>query len=110
MLSSRLQTRLFALRSNKLFELFVVSIILLSALVIGAKTYSMPPGLISFIGFLDIGITVFFLIEITIRFTGAICRCAGCPSTVTASSQILFLTSLEISLIPTGAFETKTSS
>jgi voltage-gated sodium channel len=50
--------------------LFVVSIILLSALVIGAKTYSMPPGLISVIGFLDIGITVFFLIEISIRFTG----------------------------------------
>ena len=70
MLLSRLQTRLFTLRSNKIFELFVVSIILLSALVIGAKTYSMPPGLISVIGFLDIGITVFFLIEISIRFTG----------------------------------------
>ena len=70
MLASRLQTRLFTLRSNKLFELFVVSIILLSALVIGVKTYSMPPGLISFIGFLDIGITVFFLIEISIRFAG----------------------------------------
>jgi len=70
MLSSHLQSRLFTLRSNKIFELFVVSIILLSALVIGAKTYSMPSGLISFIGFLDIGITVFFLMEISIRFAG----------------------------------------
>ena len=67
---STLQTRLYTLRSNKLFELFVVSIILLSALVIGVKTYSMPSGLISFIGFLDIGITIFFLIEISIRFAG----------------------------------------
>ena len=70
MLASHLQSRLFTLRSNKIFELFVVSIILLSALVIGVKTYSMPAGLISFIGFLDIGITVFFLIEISIRFAG----------------------------------------
>tara|TARA_B110000503_G_scaffold143253_1_gene243536 strand:+ start:1597 stop:2388 length:792 start_codon:yes stop_codon:yes gene_type:complete len=70
MLSSRLQSHFHGIRSNKLFELFVVSVILLSALVIGAKTYSMPPGLISFIGFLDIGITIFFLIEISIRFAG----------------------------------------
>ena len=62
MLLSRLQTRLFTLRSNKIFELFVVSIILLSALVIGAKTYSMPAGLISFMVFRH-GITVFFLID-----------------------------------------------
>jgi voltage-gated sodium channel len=70
MTPSTLQTRLYTLRSNKLFELFVVSIILLSALVIGVKTYSMPSGLIRFIGFLDIGITIFFLIEIGIRFAG----------------------------------------
>ncbi len=70
MIPSSLQNRLFTLRSNKIFELFVVSIILLSALVIGAKTYSMPASLISFIGFLDIGITIFFLIEISIRFAG----------------------------------------
>ncbi|MDE0927129.1 MAG: ion transporter [Methylophilaceae bacterium] len=70
MIPLSLQSRLFTLRSNKIFELFVVSIILLSALVIGAKTYSMPSGLISFIGFLDIGITVFFLMEISIRFAG----------------------------------------
>ena len=70
MLSSRLQSHFHGIRSNKLFELFVVSVILLSALVIGAKTYAMPPGLISFIGFLDIGITIFFLIEISVRFAG----------------------------------------
>ena len=48
----------------------MVSIILLSALVIGAKTYSMPSQLITFIGFLDLGITIFFLVEISIRFAG----------------------------------------
>ncbi len=70
MIPLSLQTRLFTLRSNKIFELFVVSIILLSALVIGAKTYSMPSQLITFIGFLDLGITIFFLVEISIRFAG----------------------------------------
>ena len=70
MMSSSMQTRLYTLRSNKVFELFVVSIILLSALVIGAKTYNMPAQLINFIGYLDLGITVFFLIEISIRFAG----------------------------------------
>ena len=70
MSATSLQERLYTLRSKKVFELFVVSIILLSALVIGAKTYSMPPELIGFLGILDIGITLFFLVEISIRFAG----------------------------------------
>jgi len=70
MLSSNLQSRFHSIRSNKLFELFVVSVILLSALVIGAKTHNMPSQLIYAIGYLDIGITIFFLLEISIRFAG----------------------------------------
>ena len=37
------QARFERLRSNKLFELLVISIILVSALVIGVKTYPLPP-------------------------------------------------------------------
>ena len=68
--TSNLQNAFFQLRNNRLFEWFVVSIILVSALVIGAKTYSLPAQLLSWIGFLDVAITVFFLIEILVRFVG----------------------------------------
>jgi voltage-gated sodium channel len=64
------QARFHAIRSNKFFELFVVGIIIFSALVIGAKTYNLPSYLESSINVLDIGITLFFLIEIIVRFMG----------------------------------------
>jgi voltage-gated sodium channel len=70
MSAASLEHAFFKLRSNRLFELFVVSIILVSALVIGAKTYELPPLFLSWLGFLDTFITVFFLIEISIRFIG----------------------------------------
>ena len=58
------------LRSNKAFELLVIAIIVFSALVIGAKTYELPPIAGRIIVFLDWGITFFFLAEITVRFLG----------------------------------------
>jgi voltage-gated sodium channel len=58
------------LRSNKAFELLVISIIIISALVIGVKTYPLPPVATRIIVFLDWGITFFFLAEITVRFLG----------------------------------------
>ncbi|MCL6416141.1 ion transporter [Aestuariirhabdus sp. Z084] len=65
-----LQQTFLKLRSNKAFELFVVGVIIFSALVIGAKTYDMDPGLLRLIWWLDHGITAIFLVEITIRFIG----------------------------------------
>ena len=56
------------LRNNKAFELFVVFVIIFSALVIGAKTYNLPPSMIQFTHFLDHFITVVFLFEIIVRF------------------------------------------
>lgn len=58
------------LRSNKAFELLVISIIVISALVIGAKTYELSPLTMRLIIVLDWGITFFFLAEITVRFLG----------------------------------------
>lgn len=57
------------MRHNKLFEIFVITVIIVSALEIGAKTYDLPDTAISFTKYLDVFITVFFLIEILIRFT-----------------------------------------
>ena len=70
MTTNDLQARFYQLRSNRFFELFVVGVILFSALVIGAKTYDIPPSVLNMITWLDRGITLFFLIEICVRFIG----------------------------------------
>ncbi|UTW49190.1 ion transporter [Bacterioplanoides sp. SCSIO 12839] len=56
------------LRDNKLFELFVVSVIIISALLIGAKTYVIPEKILQVVLWLDASITVIFLFEIIVRF------------------------------------------
>jgi len=63
-----LQNAFFKLKSNRAFELFVIFIIIISALEIGAKTYELPAQAVSFTKALDLFITLFFLIEIVIRF------------------------------------------
>jgi len=68
MMLDQFQSRFHALRSNKLFESLVIAVILFSALVIGAKTYDMPPALLSVVSVLDVAVTLFFLVEIIIRF------------------------------------------
>jgi len=55
------------IRDNKLFELFVISVIILSSLMIGLKTYDLPSGVMTFLWVMDYAVTVFFLIEIIIR-------------------------------------------
>ncbi len=63
-----LQSKFYALKSNRAFELFVIFIIIISALEIGAKTYTLPPEALAFTKILDVFITLFFLVEIVIRF------------------------------------------
>lgn len=58
----------FRIRHNKIFEWFVIGIIVFSALVIGVKTYPIPPFVNNLVIILDWLITVIFLIEIVIRF------------------------------------------
>ena len=66
--ASSLQTSFIRIRSNKLFEIFVVSVIVFSALLVGAKTYEMTGVMYNMTVFLDWFISAFFLVEITIRF------------------------------------------
>lgn len=65
---AKIQDASIRLRNNKVFELFVVSIIVLSALLIGAKTYPIPAEIMQLVRWLDFSITVIFLFEIVIRF------------------------------------------
>ncbi|MDC2888622.1 ion transporter [Psychrosphaera sp. 1_MG-2023] len=63
-----IKSKFNALKNNKIFELVVVAVIILSALEIGAKTFQLPESAISITYILDTFITVFFLVELTIRF------------------------------------------
>ena len=65
-----LQQTFLSIRSNKIFEAFVISIIICSALVIGAKTYDIPPTVFKVLTWLDLFITAVFFCEIVIRFLG----------------------------------------
>ncbi|MEC8489680.1 MAG: ion transporter [Pseudomonadota bacterium] len=68
MQASELQNKFERIRANKWFEAFVISVIVISALLVGAKTYELPAGMSSVTLFLDWFISAFFLTEITIRF------------------------------------------
>ncbi|MDQ7017503.1 MAG: ion transporter [Gammaproteobacteria bacterium] len=61
------QQKFINIRENKLFEGFVIAIIVLSALVIGAKTYETSPTILTLFHYLDLTITLIFLVELVIR-------------------------------------------
>ena len=64
------QARFESARSNRLFELFIILVIIASALLIGVKTYQLPSWVKPLIEGLDLLITLIFLVEISIRFLG----------------------------------------
>ena len=58
------------LKQKKSFQYTVIAVILISSLTIGIKTYSLNQAIYNLILIADIAVTVFFLIEIIIRFLG----------------------------------------
>jgi voltage-gated sodium channel len=67
MTDSTIQQNFERIRSNKAFELFVVAVIIASALLVGVKTYELAPSSRLLIIWLDRLVTVIFVAEITIR-------------------------------------------
>ncbi|REL36097.1 ion transporter [Thalassotalea euphylliae] len=63
-----LQRRLKEIDSSKWFQGIVIAVIILSALLVGAKTHNLPPEGIVVLAILDVAVTVFFVIELVIRF------------------------------------------
>lgn len=61
------RSRFLAIRSNKMFEMTVITIIILSAMMIGATTYDINPTGVMVLKFFDVAVTVFFLVELLIR-------------------------------------------
>ena len=62
-----LQRRFQTIRDNKVFELFVIGVIIFSSMMIGVKTYDLSSGMLTFLWLMDYAVTLFFLVEISIR-------------------------------------------
>lgn len=65
---STIESKLFKLKENKVFEMIVISVIIASALEVGIKTYDLSNGVMNITRFLDVFITVFFIFELSVRF------------------------------------------
>ena len=61
---------LFKLKESPVFQFTVIFIIILNAITIGISTYNLDDLLKNIISILDYSITIFFVIEIIIRFIG----------------------------------------
>ena len=61
---------LYNLKESRIFQFIVISIIILNAITIGVTTYDLSEFTKKAINYLDYLITVFFVIEIIIRFAG----------------------------------------
>ena len=59
---------LLKLNSSRIFQFSVISIIILNAITLGVSTYELNPFVKNSIQVLDYAITIFFVIEILIRF------------------------------------------
>lgn len=64
----RWQAHLKKIDSSNIFQGAVIAVILLSALLIGVKTHDLSPATIKLLTLLDIAVTVFFVVELSIRF------------------------------------------
>ena len=64
----KFQRRLKKFDNSKIFQGVVIAVIILSALLVGAKTHNLPPAAIQVLGVLDVAVTLFFVFEIVIRF------------------------------------------
>ncbi|WP_404344221.1 ion transporter [Pseudoalteromonas mariniglutinosa] len=65
---SQLQQLFQRIDKSKIFQSFVIAVIVISALTVGAHTYSLHPTAELALQWMDMGITVFFLVELIIRY------------------------------------------
>ncbi|WP_017024443.1 ion transporter [Vibrio rumoiensis] len=63
-----LQNAFRRIDQSKTFQLFVIAVILISALTVGAHTYELRPSMESALNIMDMAITIFFLVELVIRY------------------------------------------
>ena len=64
------QEKLNLIRSHKLFDAFIIIVIIASAMLVGVKTYPIAGWVVQLVDVLDLLITVIFVVEISVRFLG----------------------------------------
>lgn len=64
----QIKTLLKKIDASPIFQWMVIIVIILSALLVGVKTHNLPDKVISVLMVLDLAVTIFFVIELTIRF------------------------------------------
>ena len=64
------QEKLNLIRSHKLFDVFIIIVIIASAMLVGVKTYPIAGWVVQLVDVLDLLITVIFVVEISVRFLG----------------------------------------
>ncbi|MBU2894001.1 ion transporter [Colwellia sp. D2M02] len=62
------QQQLIRVNNSKVFQFLVIAVIIISALLIGAKTHRISENALAILLMLDVGVTIFFTIELSIRF------------------------------------------
>ena len=60
----------YKIRENSFFQAFVIGVIIFSALLVGSTTYDVDPQLSIILSYLDYAVTIFFVVELSIRFLG----------------------------------------
>ena len=65
-----MNTTFFKIKESRFFQLLVITIIIFNAFTIGVNTYELSDFSNQVINLLDYSITIFFVIEIIIRFIG----------------------------------------
>lgn len=62
------QQQLTKIDNSKIFQGIVIAVIVLSALLIGVKTHNLSANTMAILLFLDMAVTIFFAVEISIRY------------------------------------------
>ena len=60
----------YKIRENSFFQAFVIGVIIFSALLVGSTTYDLDPQFSIILSYLDYAVTIFFVVELSIRFLG----------------------------------------
>ncbi len=63
----KLHTAFIKTRNNKMFEIFIIAVIIIASINIGVRTYDVHESVIDVIFIIDIIITLIFIMEIAIR-------------------------------------------
>ena len=63
-----IQDQLHKIDSSRIFQWLIITVIIISALLVGAKTHNLPAQALTILEYLDLGVTVFLLLSLLFAF------------------------------------------